>query len=213
MAQALGDRGEAALARFVACRDAGDAAGAHAAWSELVTANLDRVRAMVALWGSGGRLSAEEQDDAVQLAMVKLWRNMVATFTGSSMGEWVNAARTCATFACLDVQRAGAARSSRETALEPVPRGEDDDRPDWRLAEAAQAEHRREGERAEARDFVAWALPRLADERRRLVIARTLDGVPAEAIAAELGVEMGNLYQLRSRGLKDLARLRLEWDG
>jgi RNA polymerase sigma factor (sigma-70 family) len=201
-----------ALRRFVACRDTGDAAGAHRAWAELVTANLDRVRGMVALWGRGGRLSADEQEDAVQLAMVKLWRNMVETFEGTSMGEWVNAARTCTTYACLDVQRAAAIRSAREAPLEDRGGDEEEDRPAWRLAEAARREQRRERERAEAREFVAWALPQLADERRRLVLERTLDGVPAEEIAAELGVEMGNLYQLRSRGLKDLARLRERWD-
>jgi RNA polymerase sigma factor (sigma-70 family) len=206
-----GARGEGALRRFVACRDAGDAAGARRAWAELVTENLDRVRGMVALWGRGGRLSPDEQEDAVQLAMVKLWRNMVETFAGTSMGEWVNAARACTTFACLDVQRAAATRSAREAPLDDRG-GDEESRTEWRLGEAARREERREGERAEAREFVAWALPQVADERRRLVLERTLDGVPAEEIAAELGVEMGNLYQLRSRGLKDLARLRERWD-
>jgi RNA polymerase sigma factor (sigma-70 family) len=207
-----GDGGEAALRRFLACRAAGDVERARRAWAELVTVNLDRVRGMVALWGRGGRLSADEQQDAVQLAMVRLWRNMVGTFAGTSMGEWVNAARTCTGFACLDVQRAGAARSARESALDEVDE-EGESTADRRLAGTAHAEHAREGERAEARDFIAWALPQVTDERRRLVLERTLDGVPAQAIAAEVGVEMGNLYQLRSRGLKDLARLREQWDG
>jgi DNA-directed RNA polymerase specialized sigma24 family protein len=200
VARALGDRGEAVLARFVAARDAGDREAALAAWGDLLALNVDRVRAMVGLWGGGGRLSADEREDAVQRALVKLWRNMVDTFAGSSMGEWVNAARTCVNYACLDVQREAATRSGRAAPVEE--------------ADAVAVDtHARAEEMADAAGFVVWALPRVEDERRRLVLSRTLDGAPAAAIAAELGIEMGNLYQLRSRGLKDLARLRAEWDG
>ena len=49
MARALGDRGEAVLARFVAARDAGDREAALAAWGDLLALNVDRVRAMVGL--------------------------------------------------------------------------------------------------------------------------------------------------------------------
>ena len=190
------------LRRFVAARDAGDAADARRWWTELVERSHDRVAAMVALWGRGGRLSADEQEDAVQKALLKLWQNMVDTFQGATMGEWVNAVRTCVGYACLDVQRAAARRSGRELALEesaPV-------------AALAQQEHDREAERADAARFVGWALERMRHERRRRVIERTLDGVPAEAIAEELGVSMDNLYQLRSRGLTDLATLKERYD-
>jgi RNA polymerase sigma factor (sigma-70 family) len=200
VARVLGDRSEAALARFVAARDAGDRGRALAAWEELLALNADRVRGMVGLWAARGRLSADEREDAVQRAMVKLWRNMIGTFAGTTMGEWVNAVRTCVSYACADVQREAAARTGRSAPLEA---GDD----------VALDSHARAEEKADAAGFVAWALPRVADERRRLVLARTLDGAPAAAIAAELGVEMGNLYQLRSRGLKDLAALRREWEG
>jgi RNA polymerase sigma factor (sigma-70 family) len=194
---------EERLRRFVACRDAGDMAGARRAWEALVEANFDRVVAMVALQGRG-RLSAQERDEAVQRAIVKVWRNMVSTFDGSSVGEWVNAVRTCAGFACADVQREAARRSAREAAL--------DEQAEYRWREVAESEHRREAERADARGFVEWGLPQLRDKRRRLVIERSLDGVPAEEIAAELAVSLPNLYQLRSRGLKDLAKLKELYD-
>ena len=83
--------------------------------------------------------------------------------------------------------------------------------PDWRGDELAQQRHRRDEEQAEAAGFVAWALPQMGNERRRLVVERTLDGVPAEDIADELGVSMDNLYALRSRGLKDLRALSDRW--
>jgi RNA polymerase sigma factor (sigma-70 family) len=194
---------EERLRRFVACRDAGDMAGARRAWEALVEANFDRVVAMVALQGRG-RLSAQERDEAVQRAIVKVWRNMVSTFDGSSVGEWVNAVRTCVGFACADVQREAARRSAREAAL--------DEQAEYRWREVAESEHRRGAERADARGFVEWGLPQLRDQRRRLVIERSLDGVPAEEIAAELAVSLPNLYQLRSRGLKDLAKLKELYD-
>ena len=109
---------ELLLRRFVACRDAGDAAGAQRWWRELVELNFDRVRSMVDLWGRGGRLSSDEREEATQLALVKLWRNMVHSFHGRTMGEWVNATRSLVEFACLDVQRKHAKRSGREASLD-----------------------------------------------------------------------------------------------
>jgi RNA polymerase sigma factor (sigma-70 family) len=207
---------EQLLRRFAACRDAGDADGAMRCWGELLERNFDRVRAMVDLWGRGGRLSAQERDEATQRALVKLWRNMVHTFEGATMGEWVNATRSLVDYACRDVQRAAAVRSRRETSLDRQRVGDEGDASgahDGFLAELAHEQHRRAGERGEAEDFVAWALPRIRDERRRLVLARTLEGAPAEEIAADLGVSAANLYQLRSRGLRELAGLWAEWNG
>ena len=168
-------------AAFVACRDAGDANGALRQWEALVEDNFDRVRAMVDLWGRDGKLSRDERDEATQRAIVKLWHNMVHTFHGSTMGEWVNATRTLVEFACLDVQRAGARRSRREASLDET--WADDEGAvsgiwDRQLGELAEQRRRRDDEHAEARGFVAWALPQIADERRRTVLERTLDGVP-----------------------------------
>ena len=188
------------LRRFVACRDAGDAAGARQWWARLLEENFDRIRGMVDAWG-WQRLSPDEREEAFSLACVKLWRNMISTFAGTSMGEWVNATRRCVEFACADVQRAAARRSAAEASLDAAEAHE---------RRRAEEEQRRAEERDDARDAVAHALPRLADARQRVVVERTLDGVPAEAIAAELGVSMDNLYQLRSRGLKALGRLMRE---
>jgi RNA polymerase sigma factor (sigma-70 family) len=199
----VGKHDEERLRRFVACRDAGDVAGAHREWAELVEANFDRIAGLVSLQARG-RLSVQERDDAVQRTIVKVWRNMVSTFDGTSMGEWVNAVRTCAGFAVTDVQREAARRSARETAL--------DEAAEYRWSAAAHQEHRRDAERTDARDFVAWSLPQLSNERQRVVIERSLDGVPAEEIAAELAVSLPNLYQLRSRGLKALATLKELYD-
>jgi RNA polymerase sigma factor (sigma-70 family) len=207
-------RDEEKLRRFVRCRDAGDHRGAERWWAELVEDNIDRVKSMVAIWGRDGRLSPDEREEAAQRALVRVWRNMVHTFAGSSMGEWVNAVKQCTDYACRDVQRSAARRSGRESSLDETVQGEEGEmgRHDRQLAKRAEEEYSRDEERAEASGFVAWALPQIKNERRRTVLELTLDGVPSEEIAGELGVEMGNLYQLRTRGLKDLARLKETYD-
>jgi RNA polymerase sigma factor (sigma-70 family) len=214
----MASQDEALLRRFVACREAGDAGGARRWWEELVTLNYDRVAGMVAVWRGGRELRPDERDEATQRALLKLWRNMVETFTGTTMGEWVNATRTCVDFACRDVQRRAARETRRLKSLdEPASaRGHDgdDDRGayDWALEAERRRREQREREARDAADFVTWALPRIADERRRLVLQRTLEGVPAEEIRHELEVTRDNLYQLRSRGLKDLAKLKELYD-
>jgi DNA-directed RNA polymerase specialized sigma24 family protein len=52
----------------------------------------------------------------------------------------------------------------------------------------------------------------MKDERMRVVLERSREGAPAKEIAEELGVSMNNLYKLRERGIKDLARLKEQWD-
>lgn len=207
------DRDEENLRRFVACRDAGDLEGARKWWGRLLEDNFDRIAGMVATWGWDRLISDDEREEAVSRAAVRLWKNMISTFRGTSMGEWVNATRQCVAYACTDVQRAAARRRGAEISLDrPVAGGEGEGASghDLDLGRLAQAEHRREEERADARDLVARGLSRMAEPRRRLVVERTRDGVPAQEIAAELGVSMANLYQLRTRGLKDLARLMRE---
>jgi RNA polymerase sigma factor (sigma-70 family) len=202
---------EELLRRFVACRDAGDGDGALRWWGDLVEANFDRVRGMVDVRASRYGLSADERQEAVQRALVKLWHKMVASFDGTTMGEWVNATRTLVDYVCRDVQRDAAKRSQRETAFGG--RDEDPDADEWTGNRVAHERHTREEERADAAGFVAWALPRLGDDRRRLVLQRTLEGAPGDEIAGELGVSMDNLYAIRSRAVKDMRGLRDTWYG
>jgi RNA polymerase sigma factor (sigma-70 family) len=202
---------EELLRRFVACRDTGDGDGALRWWGDLVEANFDRVRGMVDVRASRYGLSADERQEAVQRALVKLWHKMVASFDGTTMGEWVNATRTLVDYVCRDVQRDAARRSQRETAIGG--RAEDREADDWTGDRLARERHGREEERADAAGFVAWALPRLGDDRRRLVLQRTLEGAPGDEIAGELGVSMDNLYAIRSRAVKDMRGLRDTWYG
>jgi RNA polymerase sigma factor (sigma-70 family) len=186
----------ALLQRFLLARRRRDEAAARAAWCELVELNFDRVVTLVRL-ESRGRLSAEERDDAVQRALITMLTRFMDTFRGTSMGEWVAATRTLVHFACVDTQRRAATVSGRTEELS--------DHAEPEVAE----EHDALLERGAA--FLDWALPQLA-QRRREVVELDLEELTTDAIAQRLGVSRDAVYAARSRALKDLAKLREEFE-
>lgn len=186
-------------------------------WNELVELNFDRVVGMVKSY-SRGHLSDIERDEAIQRALIKLCRNMIDTFHGSSMGEWVQSTRTLVKGVCIDVQRAEIRHSRRLLYLDHAA-GEDDPpvRTDASVY-AAIEKARREEERAEEDDdamkdgsaFLDWAIPQLP-KQRRLVLELDRRGLTVEQIQAKLGVSREVVYACRSRALKDLTRLREDY--
>jgi hypothetical protein len=64
---------------------------------------------------------------------------------------------------------------------------------------------------AEARDFVAWALPQI-DAPRRRVLELTLGGAEIGEIMEALEITRENAYQRRSRAIKELAKLKELYD-
>jgi hypothetical protein len=189
---------EAHLRRFVAARAAGDEAAMRRWWEELVIDFYDRMDGFIGA-AHRGRLDEQEHEQALELALVRFSTRLRETFAGSSMGELVNATRTLARGICMDVQRASV-RARRAVALEDASTLEESSR---RYEVAAEA--------ADARDFLAWALPRI-DEPRRRVLELTLHGAEIGEIMQELEISRDNAYQRRSRGLKDLAKLKELYD-
>ena len=172
---------------------------------------FDRINGFVGA-AHRGRLDDDEHDLAVQLAMIRFSTNVITTFEGMSMGQLVNAARTLARGICIDVQR----RSIRERPPGAVSLDDawsvDDGSgpPPWEVDEAVRRVEA--GERSgEVVDFLDWALPQLVETRRR-VLELTFDGAELAEICAALGIERDNAYARRSRGLKDLARLRQAYE-
>lgn len=202
------------LRRFLAARRSGDEATARRWWDELVCDNFDRVRAMVRL-RSRGHLSPDEQDEALQRALIKLSNNMMLTFRGASMGEWVESTRTLVYGVCIDTQRRATVISRRERALSQTDdQGQDTERLDAAVYAAIERERRdQDGADQDAEDlergrgFLDWAVPRLSP-KRRAVIELDRKNVPVDEIQARLGVTRDVVYASRSRALKDLARLR-----
>ena len=194
----MGKHAEEHLRRFLAARAGGDAVEMRRWWEELVIDFYDRMDGFIYA-AHKGRLDEQEHEQALELALIRFATRLPHTFAGTSMGELVNATKTLARGICMDVQRS-AIRARRAVALEDEYTLEESSR---RYEVAAEA--------AEARDFVAWALPQI-DEPRRRVLELTLHGAEIGEIMQELEITRDNAYQRRSRAIKDLAKLKELYD-
>ena len=207
------------LRRFLVARAAGNRDEMRVWWEALLADNVDRVRGFVAA-EARGRLSHDEQQEAVQRALIKLAHRMVLTFKGSSMGEWVKATRTLVHHVCIDVQRDAMRTTGKERSLE-VGWSDPDDGPgryDAAIArDAVEAERERDDAQDEelvfqlGRDFLDWALPQLTP-RLQAVMELDRQNVPVEDMQERLGVSRDVIYAARSRALKELGRLMEEYD-
>jgi RNA polymerase sigma factor (sigma-70 family) len=199
------------LRRFLAARTRGDAAEMRRWWDELVIDFYDRMDGLVAV-AHRGRLDHDEHELAVQMSMARFSERLISTYEGVSMGELVNACKTLARGICMDVQRAQARGRRGAASLDAGWSADAEDRPtpSWE-ADEAWHRHEREERSAEVRDFLGWALPQLADDRRR-VLELSFDGASIPEICAELGISEANAYQRRSRAFKDLTRLKERYD-
>jgi RNA polymerase sigma factor (sigma-70 family) len=192
------------LRRFLAARDRGDAAAMRQWWEKLVIDFYDRMDGFVAA-AHLGRLDAEEHELAVGLALARFSNRLMHTYTGTSMGELVNATKTLARGICIDVQRMSVrARRYEAASLD------EEERPAWETGESLRR-HDDEERSAEVRDFLDWALPQIGEARRR-VLELTFDGAELDEIVQELGISRDNAYQRRCRGMKDLAKLKERYD-
>lgn len=211
-ARSVGRHEDEHLRRFVAARERGDAGEMRRWWEELVIDFYDRMDGLVAA-AHRGRLDAEEHELAVQMSMARFSKNLVATFEGASIGQLVNACKQLARGICIDVQRISVRTHQHEgPSLDAGWTAADDDRPAPRWeADEAMSRFERDERGAEAKDFLSWALPQLKDERRR-VLDLTIHGAALPEIAEELGITKDNAYQRRCRAMKDLTKLKEQYD-
>jgi len=175
-------------------------------WDELVIDVYDRMDGFVGT-AHRGRLDDDEHELAVAMALERFARKLIFTFRGTSMGELVNATRTLAQRICIDVQRMSV---RAHLYVGPSFDAPPESGGAW---DAAAATQRYEDEQrgAEALDFLRWALPQLKAERRQ-VLELTIAGADLAEIVSELGVSRDNVYQRRSRALRDLAKLKERYD-
>ena len=198
------------LRRFLAARTRGDAAEMRRWWDELVIDFFDRMDGFVAA-AHRGRLDDDEHEVAVAMSMARFSERLITTFDGVSTGQLVNACKTLARGICMDVQRAAVRRRQHEAYS--LDAGWDAGERPTRQWEADEAERRfeREERSADLREFLDWALPQIREERRR-VLELSFRGAELPEIMEELGITRANAYQRRSRGLRDLERLRERYD-
>lgn len=197
------------LRRFVAARTAGDPVQMNRWWGELLTVRMDWLRLTVRR-EADGRLSHHELEDAVQRTAVRVARNLQRNFRGTTIGEWANAVRTAAHFACVDVQQDairdrhdnasldagdGTAYASFEAKREAREAAD---------AEAVAAAEERLAERLAAMEAL---LPRLS-ERRRIVVEHDRRGASTEELKAALGgATRDTVYKTRERAYTELHNL------
>ncbi|WP_121248061.1 RNA polymerase sigma factor [Solirubrobacter pauli] len=200
------DHAEEHLRRFVAARRAGDERAMRRWWDELVIDVFDRMDGFVAV-AHRGRLDNDEHELAVAMAMERFAHRLIATFNGTSIGELVNATRTLAQRICIDVQRASV-RAHRHDgpSLDAPP----EDGGSWDAAEASRR-YDDQQRASDTRQFLDWALPQLKPERRQ-VLELTFAGAELPEIVTELGISRDNVYQRRTRAMKDLAKLKDRYD-
>jgi hypothetical protein len=200
------------LRRFLAARERADAVEMRRWWEELVIDFKDRMDGFVAL-AHNGRLDDDEHELAVAMSMAKFSKNLVETFEGVSIGQLVNASKTLARGICIDVQRISVREHRHETrSLDAGWDADTEDRPapSWEADEAVRRFERVQRS-AEVDDFLDWALPQVKQERRR-ALELSFAGAELPEICDELDVKRDNAYQLRSRGFKDLAKLKEQYD-
>jgi hypothetical protein len=199
------------LRRFLAARRRGDVAGMRQWWDELVIDFFDRMDGFVAL-AHKGRLNHHEHELAVQLSMARFSERLIETYEGVSMGELVNACKTLARGICMDVQRREMRARAGATSLDAGWDADADERPShaWEAGKAWQRFERAERS-AEVRDFLDWALPEILEDRRR-VLELSFGGATIPEICAELGISADNAYARRSRGFRDLKKLKERYD-
>lgn len=203
------------LTKFVAAQERGDTAAAAELWERLAVNNFDRVRGMVRAFrfSPGRRLPAEEHGSAASEAYMRVIA-MGVKFRKHEPASYYAALHTCVHNTCMDLGR-GELRHARRAAgsLDEryEPRGEGG--PFDAALAAYDAEQRSRNEEAldaeagreRAAGLVAWAIGQVANDNHREVLEMTyLQQLAAETIAEQLAITMDNLYQRRSRGLKEL---------
>jgi len=209
----VGRYDEEHLRRFLRARARNDMAEMRRWWEELVIDFFDRMDGFVAA-SHKGRLDPDEHELAVQRAMIRFSTNLMTTFEGVSMGELVNATKTLARGICMDVQSASIrARKHSGVSLDDAWHLDPEDTdgpPPWEAREAFRRMEAQERGR-EVVDFLGWALPQVGDKRRR-VLEMTFQGAELGEICAELDIGHDNAYARRSRGMKDLSKLKEHYD-
>ncbi len=213
------DGDETILRLFVAARAAGDGQAVARLWAELLTLNFDRVEQLVYL-ESHDRLSRQVQEDALQLALLRL--AMIPRrrrgFEGTTKGEWVEFSKRVVRAACIDTQRREVRHSERRAGLHTT----DEEGQERLTKEAYEAILKEEDERDDDRElrrelgalsdeFFDWALPQMSESHRKMIECDR-QGMSTEKIIAKLGKKTRDaVYKLRERAMKALMKLREEY--
>ena len=204
------------MREFVAARGRGDRGAMMHWWGQLVTEGWERLEKQVAITGRKVLWSDAERDDALSNAGMRLTRNVVWNFEGTTTDEFVACLLTVAKTACLDEQRKAATYASNKHSLDAPTRGEDSDSTAWADSVYADVDReRREAEEARVdmekamrlrTEAFLWALSQLDDKPRRVIELLGEGKLPAQ-IMEELDITRADVDQTKHRALKKLKKL------
>lgn len=212
------------LQRYHQAQDAGNRELAAEIWDQLAENNFDRMKQIVKAFRfspGGPRIAADEQGSAVSEAYMRV-RAMGAHFRKREVGQYRAALVTTAQHACMDFGRKELRHETRAAGSidETYDPGGEAGRYDAALA-AYDAELRRrstdavgdELQKQDAEQLVAWGIRQMTNNKHREVLKLTFNKMTAEQIADQLGISLANVYQRRSRGLKELEQILRDFKG
>jgi RNA polymerase sigma factor (sigma-70 family) len=203
------------LRLVVICRDK-HTGRARAAWTNLITLDIDRVRGIAATFRlreyPGVRVARDDVEDVTQKAYIRLLK-MLGTFRGTTEGEYRAAMRTCIGRECQDHLRDVMKREMREAGSvdEVVTDKEGKGRLKFDPEIAKKEQERIDDQEARERQLELQRKVRDAieslDGNRRRVLELDLERCPTAQIANELSTSEANVYQLRRRALQQLRKI------
>jgi hypothetical protein len=195
------------LRRFLAARQDGDAVEMRRCWEELVISVYDRMDNIIAATHRAGSTTTSTTSPCSSRSSA----SRPGSSTRSRGRRWGSSSTRPRPSRAASASTCSAGRSGSARATRSLDAGWEADAAErastaWE-ADEARARFERDEQDADADAFLRWALPQLRG-RRRDVVERTFYGAELHEICDELGLTPDNAYQLRSRGLKDLAKLK-----
>jgi RNA polymerase sigma factor (sigma-70 family) len=183
------------LKQVAHARAAGDWRTARPQWEACIARAKPRVEMVVDRYVAKGWIRPADRDDVVQNALIRAHRKLVENLDSLEEHVFFAAVIKAADFQCRDDARKDLKRRQRSAHED--------------AAEAAESRQRwdREEEIRAANELVDDLMRRLPNDRQRRFVALQRLGTSDADIAADLGVTMDNLYQIRSRTLKALGGL------
>jgi DNA-directed RNA polymerase specialized sigma24 family protein len=198
------------LQRVAKARRDGDWRAARGEWEACVIRMRPRVELVVDDYVRRGLVPSSERDPLVWMAIERATRRLVENLEVLEEKTFIAAVATCADFTCRDAGRKHARKVRREVSIDATGTSADGDGFNYfdsLLKDVTEQLWLRGGEIREADERIDKAIARLGNERAKKLFTLQRLGIPDAEIARQLGVEIGNLYQIRSRSLRELRGL------
>jgi RNA polymerase sigma factor (sigma-70 family) len=210
------------LRRYHAAMSSGELASAAEAWDQLAVNNFDRIKQTVKLFrfsaGSRG-IPDLDQGSAVSAAYLRV-RAMGAHFRKQEIEAYYAALVHTVQNSCLDFGRREFRHTKRTAgSLDQRFDPESEIGPYDHALAAWEAERREQAadavvaelDKERAENFVARGISEIKNDNYREVLELTyMEKLEADGIAERLGISMANVYQRRSRGLRELEKILRE---